>query len=49
MTQRTRADDHSNGTESDFYLPGSNTPASDGGRVERLWASLFNHQVGPGN
>lgn len=46
MPQRTPAD-HSSGTESKFYIPAMVPPSIEASRVERIWASLFDHQVGP--
>jgi len=44
MTRRT-ADDRDSATEAKFYLPGGISPSFDTSRFERLWATLFEHQL----
>jgi hypothetical protein len=46
MAQRHHADDRVSATESKFYLPAGGTPSPEAGRLERIWATLFKHQVG---
>jgi hypothetical protein len=46
MAQRHHADDRVDATESKFYLPAGGTPSPEAGRLERIWATLFKHQVG---
>jgi hypothetical protein len=42
---RQHADDRGSATESKFYLPAGVSPSFDTGRFERLWTTLFNHQL----
>jgi len=46
MAQQSHADDRGRATESKFYLPAMVTPSIEASRFERIWASLFDHQVG---
>jgi len=47
MAQQNHADGRDSTTESKFYSPVGVTPSFGTDRFERLWASLFNHGVGP--
>jgi hypothetical protein len=47
MAQRTHTGDQHSATESKFYIPAGAGPSLITDRVERVWASLFEHQVGP--
>jgi len=46
MTHRIHADDR-DGAAAKFYAPVGITPSFDTNRVERLWATLFDHRVHP--
>ncbi|MGQ4555533.1 hypothetical protein [Halobellus sp. GM3] len=48
MPRRTRPDTRDRATEPEFYLPAGTGPSFPSERVERIWAMLFNHRVGPG-
>lgn len=45
MAARTRADERGRATESKFYIPAGPTSSSVAGRIESLWAALFNHGI----
>ncbi len=47
MAQRNHTDDRARATESKFYLPAGVGPSFISSRLEGIWATLFNHQVGP--
>jgi hypothetical protein len=47
MPRRTQTDSRDSATESKFYIPAGAGPSLVADRVERVWASLFDHQVGP--
>ena len=49
MTQRTHTDTQDSATEPEFYIPAGAGPSFVVDRVERVWATLFNHRVGPLN
>jgi len=42
---RSTADDRDSATESKFYLPAGVSPSFDASRFERIWATLFEHQL----
>jgi hypothetical protein len=46
MAQRHQADDRVSTTESKFYLPAGAPSSFFAGRVESIWAALFDHRVG---
>ena len=46
MPQRIPTDEQDSATERKFYLPAGAPPSFFGSRFERLWAALFEHQVG---
>ena len=46
MAQRNRVQDRARGTESEFYLPAGSNPSFVANRLERVWATLFNHGIG---
>lgn len=48
MAQSTRTERDS-AAEQEFYIPAGAGPSFVIDRVERVWATLFNHQVGPLN
>jgi hypothetical protein len=45
MSQRVRADERGSATESKFYVPAGVASTSVVDRIERVWASLFDHGV----
>ncbi len=45
MAQGYHADDRGSDTEPKFHLPAGGTPPFATSRLERLWASLFDHYV----
>ncbi|MFD1597773.1 hypothetical protein [Halobellus rarus] len=47
MPQRIHIDDRDSATEPEFYLPAGASPSFIANRLERIWATLFNHGVGP--
>lgn len=47
MTEPTRADKQASAIEAKFYAPAGSDPSFVTGRLERLWAKLFNHGVKP--
>lgn len=47
MAHRNPADGRQEPTDAKFYLPGGVIPPFDASRIERRWASLFDHGVGP--
>jgi len=49
MTARTHTDTRDSAAESKFYIPAGAGPSFVTHRIERVWATLFNHQVGPLN
>lgn len=46
MAQSTRTERDS-AAEQEFYIPAGAGPSFVIDRVERVWATLFKHQVGP--
>ena len=49
MAESTRTDTLDSATESEFYIPAGAGPSFVIDRVERVWTTLFDHQVGPVN
>jgi len=49
MPQHDHTDSRVRAPESDFYLPAGVAPPFDASQFERIWATLFNHQVEPPN
>lgn len=47
MVQRIHADDRDSATRTKFYVPAGVTPPFDASPFERLWGTLFAHQVDP--
>jgi len=47
MAQRTHIDDQDRAIRSKFYLPAGGRPSFIASLFERIWATLFNHHVGP--
>ena len=47
MAQRVRTESQHSAPESKFYIPAGAGPSLITDRFERVWASLFEHQVGP--
>ena len=47
MEERTHTSTQDNAAESKFYIPAGAGPSFIANRVEGVWASLFDHQVGP--
>ena len=49
MAQSTQAERQDSATEPEFYIPAGAGPSFVIDRVERVWTTLFDHQVGPVN
>ncbi|WP_181861736.1 hypothetical protein [Haloplanus salinus] len=47
MKQRNHAAGRHSAPESKFYLPAGVPSSSLADRIEGLWATLFEHQIGP--
>ncbi len=47
MPQRVHSDDQDSASETEYYLPAGASPSFITSRLERIWAALFNHHVGP--
>jgi hypothetical protein len=47
MAQRTHTESQRSAPESKFYIPAGAGPSVISDRVADVWASLFEHQVGP--
>ena len=53
MPRRIRADDRDDATDRpdetdpEFYIPAADGSASIANRIQRVWDTLFPHQVGP--
>jgi hypothetical protein len=49
MAARTPTDTQDSAAEAKFYIPAGAGPSFITGRIEGVWAALFNHQVDPLN
>jgi len=49
MSQRTPTDNRDSATEPELYLPAGAGVSFIASQFERVWATLFNHRVGPRN
>jgi hypothetical protein len=49
MTRSTHTDSRDGATEPEFYIPAGAGPSFVIDRVERVWTTLFDYQVGQPN